>query len=124
MIAASDLRIGNWVMYHGETDTPCQIDSTDIKNIDEKYMNNHEIHSPIPLTPVNLLRLGFVFNKMFYWVSWSGGVFVVKFNKGTNKYFIEAGNSDIWIENVHSLQNVFYSFTGQELKLIGCELPN
>ncbi len=33
MIDAKQLRIGNWVTYHGETDMPCQLDAQDILNI-------------------------------------------------------------------------------------------
>jgi len=47
---ANELRIGNWVIYHGETDMPCRIDSEDIRNIDTGYMHNDELHSPIPLS--------------------------------------------------------------------------
>ena len=130
MINAKELRIGNWVTYHGETDMPCQLDAQDILNISTNYMHNAEIHSPIPLTPEVLDACGFRLlqkNNCHYVIDWpnqrisqqkisvfkSSGVFNVAFSNTLSGY--EDYILPTEIKYLNQLQNLYFDLCGQEL---------
>ena len=122
MIQATELRIGNIVTYHGETDMDCVLDAIDIFNIATKYMHNDEIHSPIVITEEWLLKFDFIQQNVN-----GETVFIFKDNEW---YFIENVASNGWaslycygiycatdIQYVHQLQNLYFALTGEELTI-------
>lgn len=125
MINAKELRIGNWVTYHGETDMPCQLDAQDIFNIATGYMDNDKIHSPIPLTPEILEKCGFtVASDKEYggWITPFYGIFKdnafrIRVNAcGEFYYSPDKYANPIYLRFLHHLQNWFFALTGEELE--------
>lgn len=130
MVKATELRIGNLVTYHGEEDMICTVDAKDIFNIATGYMENHKIHSVIPITEKLLLEFGFEEKNYDYTISISecelvklmliphdefpseSSVCVIQSNEDDNEeetVFL----SDI--KYVHQLQNLYFALTGKEL---------
>jgi len=115
MIDAKQLRIGNWVTYHGETDMPCQLDAQDILNISTNYMHNAEIHSPIPLTPEVLEACeGVKRTPNADWFDWVVCGLNINYNADDDVYFIYE-YPNIVFNSLHQLQNLV-ALTGQELE--------
>jgi hypothetical protein len=114
---AQDLRIGNLVNYkivdkldeRKEWFEPCEIDAVDLQVIDLDYQ-------PIPLTEKWLLKFGFfvsdllIQKKGFKLGNPTKGVYI--FNLYNSK-----GNvcKTIILEYVHSLQNLYFALTNEEL---------
>jgi hypothetical protein len=108
----TDLRIGNLVLIGKEVNILELVDFADI------YENNTIIHfEPIPLTEEWLLNMGFdkaingwFCSKEYLWLMQ---------NKLNNQWFANVngiGNIDCKrIDYVHSLQNLYFALTGEEL---------
>ena len=109
---ATELRIGNWVMY-----------SSIIKVNENKIIecvDHPDRFAPIPLTEEWLERFGFVkcdtphysrgefyiLRDFYYWTSYSGLV--------VNGYD-PIDEVSIIVKHVHQLQNLYFALTGKEL---------
>jgi hypothetical protein len=124
MINANELRIGNYVTYHGEEDMPCCLDAQDIVNIFNKYMGNDEIHSPILLTPEILEQCGFKFNQELNGWELKGWLpFHIHSMNGiydNDMYCLTTFKKDWKIgkfQYLHQLQNLYFALTGEELTI-------
>jgi len=119
---STELRIGNYVNVPNNKQFPFRIDAFEycsekfIKVAQEVRINGTEVHpltwygkdlEPIPLTEEWLLKFGF--KKL-------GGYYMLNeftFNEGTflwNNFCISTS-----IQHVHSLQNLYFALTGDEL---------
>jgi hypothetical protein len=117
MLTANELRIGNLVCYHGDEDLPCLLDATDIKNIADKYMNNDEIHSPIPITEEILLKCGFELNyggQLPDYIQ-RGGFVLFWYEEKLSANFGYMADLSVEIQYLHELQNLYFALTGTEL---------
>ena len=119
---AQELRIGNW-LHSNLTEMDFRVTSRDILNI-EGYPNTCK---PIPLTEEWLLKFGFKHKKcgmcgqdqwsnMDFWYieTISGEAIVLRGNVKQTKILYPYGT---FIEYVHSLQNLYFALTGQELTI-------
>lgn len=115
MINPNELRIGNVVIYHGETDMPCRLDAEDIFNIATGYMGNDKLHSPMPITTEVLERLGW----MKDWCGYSdkNGISfsITKYGKFLPCWQDRPFKKEI--DHVHHLQNLYFALTGEELEV-------
>ena len=116
MIQAKDLRIGNWVNYHySENETiPCKIDAQDIFNISNRYMDNHKIHSPMPLTEELLIKCGFkkinhIHGYSFWAMGIKGGRPKIDIYESRTEYM---GYSVKHVQYLHQIQNLYFTLTG------------
>ena len=108
---ASELRIGNYVYFHGDVEE-INIDHFNIFNIikDGALL-------PIPLTEEWLLRFGFEKNGNNQFILMEGSVDIL-FNKDLNGWTCDGINFSInMTEHVHQLQNLYFALTGEELEL-------
>jgi len=110
---ATELRIGNLVL-EDETQQVGQVDLV-IIGIIERELNH--TYKPIPLTEEWLERFGFKFDG--YCSFWKSDIELTK-DVGDNHYsvFNVHGNSlhrDGIIQYVHTLQNLYFALTGEEL---------
>jgi hypothetical protein len=111
---ANELRLGNWISFDGKQ-FKCK--PFDIKNIYDGAKTKYE---PIPLTEEWLLKFGFEKDD----VGW-----VINMNKETQ---LASGDEDsVWyigssiywgevpqnIKHVHTLQNLYFALTGEELQI-------
>ena len=116
---ANELRIGNIVTYHGETDMDCVLDAQDIFNIATKYMHNDEIHSPVKLTDKILLKYGFVIKD--HWALLPDFCLGFITNDANYQIEINIAGVDKWvvkdIQFLHQLQNIYFALTGEELTI-------
>jgi hypothetical protein len=129
MIDPKELRIGNWlqgkpfnaprmgISSNGET----QITGEGIAAIERRLITNYS-YSPIPLTPEWLERLGFEkdrHGKRGYWWHCKFDYPLVQVGKfAFGIYDYENPSTVMFIghlEHVHSLQNLFFALTGEEL---------
>lgn len=106
MIKINEVRIGNWFSYNG-ADEEMQIDANDFQYVINGHITDIE---PIPLTEEWLVKLG------FEKILWDDFTFFR--NKGLD---IEIHNGGFYanrkIENVHTLQNLYFALTGEELTI-------
>jgi hypothetical protein len=124
MINATELRIGNWVTYHGENDMPCQIDGQDILNIEYCGSGYNEIHSPIPLTPEILERCGWIWNEecnsFEKYPNGDARMNLQKVDVNSSYTMFNYVLKAVIVKRIHflhQLQNIYYSLTGEELKV-------
>jgi hypothetical protein len=107
---AEELRIGNWIKYEGN-----EIQLTKQKfKLSVFTLGLDELHEPIPLTKEWLIRFGFEYNYSFDLYSKSG-FDIQLLENGIEFYIGEYGSYFTWIECIHSLQNLYFALTGQEL---------
>jgi hypothetical protein len=116
---ANELRIGNTVNYQAaEGDIlPNTIDWQDLKWLSEDEKSFNLCHSPIPLTEEWLLKLGFVYNGHMY----SNNLNIV-ISKNIEWIGIYSKRMDDDVEfnapkYVHTLQNLIFGLTYEELTL-------
>ena len=121
MIQAKDLRIGNWVNYHySENETiPCKIDAQDIFNISNRYMDNHKIHSPMPLTEELLIKCGFkkinhIHGYSFWAMDRKNGYPKIDIYESRTEYM---GYSVKHVQYLYQIQNLYFTLTGKELEI-------
>lgn len=122
MITASELRIGNWVMYNDQNETPTpvviQINIADLALISDnnKYCN----YQPIPLTEQILLDCGFDSNGIHIFKKFNPRMCLF-FNYGNCAEMDLAQDEKyisfraMHIKHLHELQNLYYALTKQEL---------
>ncbi len=120
---AKQLRIGNWV-YSQEIGENVQISSINDEYVTFKdyvtwdYPNYDEIN-PIPLTEEILLKCGFVlFDKNYD--SQDFNVYKLgdfTYNTSHNVFWLHNNYSFTQPKHLHQLQNLYYSLTGEELKI-------
>ncbi len=106
---ATELRIGNWVL--SPTEGEIQIENG--WQIDE----GEEVE-PIPLTEEWLVKFGFEKEDRYFDIKINN--FWLTYDYREAEYSISENKlnySDIWIElnHVHSLQNLYFALTGEEL---------
>ena len=112
---ASELRIGNLCIQYGDI---CPIESGEEIDDCAQYPDKYE---PIPLTEEWLLKFGF--QKITGWsknefCSLHTGYIEFQWDKDGMMISIEDQNLTLsHIKYVHSLQNLFFSLTGNELTL-------
>jgi hypothetical protein len=121
-IQPQELRVGNVLMYTGfdEGEMRCEVDANYIMWCEDDNDGFNELNRPIPLTPEILLEMGFekpennwmklqICNDWTYlfWNKLAG------FELSVNKHSVVLPH----IKYVHSLQNLYYALTGEELTL-------
>lgn len=111
----TELRIGNWVKYAG-TITPVQIEAGSFINVENKV----EAFDPIELTPSILEQCGFAKPQNedeLYFIK--GDCADVFFYNDENGFECHVGNELTYnhIKHLHQLQNLYFSLTGEELKI-------
>lgn len=127
MIQANELRIGNYVDVDGNNHivTSVNIDYTISVFVFEngaKELFNHENKhiNPIPLTEERLIKFGFEKNGRYAWKN--NGFQVQYYTDGYLRHYRELGiralRTEIKIEYIHQLQNLYFALTGKELKLV------
>ena len=114
MIQANELRVGNLLNYQtAEGDVislPTDFNAIKWATEDEKGFNL--VHSPIPLTEEWLVKFGF--DSLY--ISKNGFSFI--FEKIGSDFICHIEDAIILeIQYVHTLQNLCFSLTGQELTL-------
>lgn len=118
MIAANELRIGNWVVYDGGLH---EIDAIWSYAINLKYVaGGIELKkiSPIPLTPEILDKCGFIkTGNEGECINCNRGILYIKFDHiGLVEYRI----GELWFTTVHylhQLQNLYWCLCGEELQI-------
>ena len=117
---ANELRIGNWVMYEGNK---YQVLADDFGWL---QYDNHEA-TPIPLTPEILEKAGFekrewlFFNQNFYdkkpltYDCTDGRIYYE--SDETDEIGEKYGVNFYHIKSLHSLQNLIFALTGEELDI-------
>ena len=116
MIAANELRIGNWVNYDN-TETPFCVTETSetgigVKNSEEETWIEIDQFYPIPLTSEILEKCGFVRNAL---VAQHNDIIFYDDHFGIKGMLgvVKPNN----INHLHQLQNLFYALTNEELKI-------
>ena len=109
-INVRELRIGNYVTYHGgeDGDMPHKVDGVDIALMEEKESYS-AIHSPIPLIPEILEKCGFVDCTCKGWRL-----------EGKMLFHLNSDMSfDSWgkVASLHQLQNLYFALAGEEPKV-------
>ena len=103
---ANELRIGNWV---------CLLEDKQIvwgKEIDGAELN----YFPIPLTEEWLVKFGFeTYSNMNNQYLTKGSIFF--YGKGLLCQVGEYSSIEVSIKYVHSLQNLYFALTGEELEI-------
>lgn len=125
MIAANELRIGNWLLLLQPEDeipdTNYQIDATDIGVCD----SNGDRFGPILLTPEILEKAGFEVREWEYGnlkmvEVFLGTDYIFNFSKDDIKTFgfvCKGEELDARVKSLHQLQNLYYALTGTELNI-------
>lgn len=117
MIAANELRVGNWIRWKstGAIERVYNIiTNTKWHSGNDVDLNDAE---PIEITEDILLNAGFVQVEMQFWKDY---MFLQKIGGdwtfGQTPEYDESGHiTTIWY--VHQLQNIWFALTGEELKL-------
>ena len=120
MIEASELRIGNWVIYN---DTYLQIIGLDNRNDAQLYFalfseGGTWVSSlePIPLSPERLMNAGFKESNTLSvqgTESYEKDGFVISFEG--KEFVFDTGTHKVIIPSLHTLQNLYYYINGKEL---------
>ena len=135
-LQSKDLRIGNWVeceVLDGEIMVNGYEPIVQIKTIEYDWVSKEyfalntnsdyiylDLYKPIPLTEDWLLRFGFEKNEYHkhIFIKITNNNFKLKVFLTENIRLIIVGTGrEIYINNVHSLQNLYHSLTGKELTI-------
>jgi hypothetical protein len=117
---AKELRIGNYLALPTCNALLCVVEEILKNNFIVCNLTTNEWpisdYKPIPITEGWLQRLGFtnkVNNKIL-----ESEYYGVKINIIHNRFLVEYGNGgQIYLKYVHQLQNLYFTLTGEELKL-------
>ena len=112
---ANELRIGNYVYFHGDVEEINMVDGFGVIGREEQPLCSIDEFEPIPLTEEWLLRFGFEKIRGLHLCkgySLNSGEYLV--------YIDDRGvylktNKNIFIKYVHQLQNLYFALTGEEL---------
>lgn len=111
---ATELRIGNLVLFHKKINTVTAIGEASLGIVPEHSDIEYDAIFPIPLTEEWLLKWGFSYyaeDKEYYF-----GDFRVEFRTQEIKIYYDEKYLG-YIEFLHQLQNLFFALTGEELTL-------
>ena len=123
MINANELRLWNWISFHPnkEINKYCQVIAIDGMEIavmgivvldKEKPLLSY--FDPIPLTPEMLEKAGFVWDVLF-------GLWIKETETGeillSKDYILQSTDTLTQLKYVHSLQNLIFALTGEELEI-------
>lgn len=121
----SELRLGNLVK-NNSIGEDVHVNMHLLKSIAEKVVLTSNppkpLCSPIALSEKWLQRLGFIINEEDSWGDeWliiydKEGLIEIKKQSGSFTVYVGKG-LDVKIKHVHSLQNLYYSIAGRELKI-------
>lgn len=119
---ATELRIGNWVRWNYEEGLEGNVYIVEHGYELDDISNNPNMVKPIPLTEEWLERFGFISDPYqdMYIKCW------LKINcdktRGKLELWVENINSKVvYLEFVHTLQNLYFALTGEELELNKCK---
>lgn len=124
--AQNELRLGNYLMYRGETLTRVQslgVNGFETGKVSDTILDGIACGStdiadyePIPLTPEWLERMGFVKNRIGdYGI---GNTFVFPYtNPGEWFVTFSPDKGGTAVRYVHQLQNIYYAMIGKELEI-------
>ena len=125
MINANELRLGNWLQWNLMPDCAKYFQVTGLYQGSVISINNgsfnvliDRMHSPIPITPEILLKCGFeeTEEKLFIKDIDSGTLFINFYTKKSGiSTHLSAFEINIW--QLHQLQNLYFTLTGEELKV-------
>ena len=128
----NELRIGNLIYYHDKTITVAGVVNSVIYynygNCFDGKIGEYEPFQPIPLTKEWLLMLGFKYNrtndlgKEYSKTMDDGFLFYIELRCHYACYITGENNNGDWdiiakIQYVHQLQNLYFTLTGNELKI-------
>ena len=131
MIAANELRIGNWVNYDSD-DTPfCVIEiaisGISVKNSEEETWIEIDQFSPIPLSSEILEKCGFICENAneddrYYHLRLSNEKYCdLSFITGDKNGFMEVClfpyETYFRYQYLHQIQNLYFTLTNEELKI-------
>ena len=118
-----DLRYDNWVKGH-LTGKYLQVDWLVMKhmadgNIQSVYTPDIPVYEPIPLTPEILVKAGFeeIYKSSMHTTFYKDKVSYYFWHQTAMQYADFMGNQYDNIQNVHQLQNLIHSLTGEELNI-------
>jgi len=123
MIAANELRIGNFILFKqfgkGEGKVG-QMKPGDFGRVKYDDPEESEYH-PIPLSPEWLERCGFEKREKTedgeYWGIFNFTLIYARHDEDGYGWFLNGYHNDCHIEYVHQLQNLYFALTGEELTL-------
>ncbi len=115
MLKASELRIGNLVMFDKEL---IDLGWINLKDLSNELPITNALYKPIQLTEEWLVKFGFETNNwtdnghpIYY--GWNKSGFLLE-GKLPN-LSLDGSNNELIIKHVHQLQNLYFSLTGKEL---------
>ena len=116
---ANEMRIGNWY-DSGHFGDYYQMTGKDIWEFEADPID--DIYYPIPLTEEWLLKFGFKYNSDKGWLSIKTKKLFIGYNIKYEYFKITELDEQVGIikrsiKDVHSLQNLYHSLTGEELKV-------
>lgn len=117
MIKANELRLGNYV-WNEIQNIPVKVTLRIIEDQIYAQGGYKDSWKPIPLTEEILLKCGF--EKIYYGFNYDNKLdFVLR----RDKIYLGYYDDDCWccigenIKNLHQLQNLYFSLTGEELEV-------
>lgn len=116
VLNAKDFRLGN-KLYYSKKIVDVNVNALIALNSTLRFGEGFNLYQPIPLTEEILLKCGFIKekeeNKQFY-QCYNKGNFQIHEDKG-NFYY----TAQWWVKlkHLHSIQNLFFALTGEELEI-------
>ena len=126
-LTANEVRLGNYYFYHivdkyderGEYDEVCQIDAEDFRILENFDCPEYK---PIPLDGEWLLKFGFKRVDMMFenasMLYWRKDDFIINDERNVILFNDKETMMKIHCEYVHTLQNLFFVLSGEELVLV------
>lgn len=124
MELAKELRIGNYLNYQGKIIKVEGIHNRTIYHSDRQFdqvgVENYITFEPIPLTEEWLLRFGFIRKYVSHtpYILNDISIYPTDANFYNIVYYKGVKIDDIILKSVSQLQNLYFSLTNNELKLI------
>ena len=120
---ANELRIGDWVKWNYEESSDGNAYPVEYGYELDDIKNNPNIVKPIPLTEEWLERFGFEKDEEYdegglvdyRWILMNGSLEFVSFWNSEELTGVNQPQTGVDIEHVHSLQNLYFALTGEEL---------